>query len=172
MQTKSPRMTRDQLINHCYEVLRRKGRGANKFVSCGVNDSLKADLVTATTVYEFREVLSREKLYEAKGQGLTYASFLKKNRVVLVGYLPDGDYGSAANAAENIERAGQQVKVSFVDVDPFWEIATPDNRWMRTAFLTVGVVALIVFLIPLISNRSYCRLNPTLPRCSPTIQRH
>jgi hypothetical protein len=166
MQATRPRMTRDQLIDYCADILRKKGRSVEVRVPCGINSSLKADIVTWTTVYEFRETLDREKLYEAKGQGLTYAGWLKKNRVVIVGYLPDdpAKRGLALLTAGNIEKAGY-ARVSFVDLDPFWELTPVSYRWLKLAALSVATIALTVWAIPLVREEVQCRVYPEVETC-------
>jgi len=168
MQTKVARFkTEAELQNHCAEVLRRKGRFVRREVECGVEPRLKADIVTGTTIYEVKLILDRGNMYQAKGQGVTYAGLLRKNRVVLVGYLPEEEDKrvQALNLARNIELAGH-AKVSFVDIDPFWDLAPISYRPLWYVALLVGAIALAVFAIPLFREEVGCRVYPDLEDCT------
>lgn len=169
MQAVRPRMTRVELINYCYELLMRRGYQVERFVQTGVGgNSLTADLVTRTTVYEFREVLNRPALFAGTGQGLVYAWWLRRRRVVVVGYLPPlpGDIPDALTTIENIERT-RYATVSIVDADPFWELSRPSYQWLGYLALLVGSIALAVFAIPLLREEVGCRVYPELKSCAP-----
>lgn len=113
----------------------------------GVGNGVVFDLVAGDTVYEVKKELKRSELYQAKGQGLTYAGILGKRRVVVVGQLPEDDEErkSALNIAENITLAGY-VKVSFIELDPFWGIAPPSPT---TILVRVAAAILIIGLLVL-----------------------
>lgn len=167
MQTIRPPMKRDEMIDYAYELLRRRGYQVDRRVETGVNgNSLKADLVTRTTVYEFREILAKTPLYAGTGQGLVYAWWLRRRRVVVVGYLPQpaADLGDALTTIANIERTGY-VKISVIDQDPFWELVPPSYRWLGYTAVLVGSIALAVFAIPLLREEVGCRINPEVATC-------
>lgn len=164
--TNLPR-TRADMIRHCADILRRKGHYVDVTVQTGVNDSLRPDIVTRTTVYEIREILAKTPLLAGTGQGLLYAQWLRRNRVVVVGYLPTGaDLGDSLTTISNLERV-RLVKVSVIDEDPFWELASVSYRPIGYAALLVGAIALAVFAIPLLREEVGCRIYPALRSCAP-----
>jgi hypothetical protein len=162
MPVEKPPTKRNEIIDYCYDILRKKGHRVEKYVETGVNgNSLKADLVTRTTVYEIREILAKTPLYAGTGQGLVYAWWLQRRRVVVVGYLPSGgtDLGDALVTIENIRRTCY-VEISIIDQDPFWELVPISYRHLGYAALFVGVISLAVFAIPLLRDEVRCRIYP------------
>jgi hypothetical protein len=156
------------LIEYCYDLLRRKGYKVERFVETGINGkSLRADLVTRTTVYEFRETLAKTPLLAGMGQGLVYAWWLRRRRVVVVGYLPLAavELGDALTTIENIERTGY-VKISVVDQDPFWGLVPISYRWLGYTAILTGAIALTALAIPLFKKEVGCRVYPELPVCA------
>lgn len=168
MQATQPPMTQAQLIDYCERILRERGHFVERAVPTGVGgDSLRVDLVTRTTVYEIRQFLTRERLYEGTGQGLVYAWWLRRRRLVVVGYLPQAaaDQGTAITTAANIERTGY-ARISFIDVDPFWRLAPISYRPLWYTALLIGTIALAVFAIPLLREEVGCRVYPELEACA------
>jgi hypothetical protein len=114
-----------QLADYVQQFLNKKGQKTQREVTCG-DATFRADIVTRDAVIECKYTLDRAGLYQALGQGLTYAKRLRKNRVILIGLTPTSP--EAKSLAERIAadlrtRRNPRVEVVFLDQDPKWKLA-------------------------------------------------
>jgi len=102
---------------------------ANKLVSRGDRVVLEApcsngrgrvDILTPNQIIEVKKYLTRDALYQAKGQIEMYARSHRNRKLVLMGFLPQEPElrKSALNTANYIRESG--VNVIFLNTDPRW----------------------------------------------------
>ncbi|MCU0548689.1 MAG: hypothetical protein MUC48_05010 [Leptolyngbya sp. Prado105] len=112
-----PFVTEAELQDYCLAVLKSKGIAAESEVWVG---KLRADIVTADSVYELKKVLDRTSIYQALGQATAYNRVLKRKYIRIVGQAPISptELQQAMTIAKEISTS--QIEVSFVEHDPFW----------------------------------------------------
>lgn len=146
--------TERELQDYCLLVLRSKGVNAQSEVWCG---GLRADIVIDRAVIELKKVLTRDSIFQAVGQGKIYQSRLQKAELWIVGQSPkdDGSFRSALHTARELAKEG--IRVSFVDRDAYWQIATAQPfvpqlpqisfDWMERYRVAIAVAFIILALL-------------------------
>lgn len=111
-----------ELQEYCLQVLQSKGYQPESEVWVG--QGLRADIVCGSTVYELKKTLNRDELYQAFGQGASYLAASGLKELVIVGQLPTGEEAKqiAKKTAQNLERVNENLSVSFINEDSFWEL--------------------------------------------------
>jgi hypothetical protein len=137
--------TERELQNYCLEVLKSKGIEAKQEVMTG---GLRADIVTDSAVLELKKTLTRDAIFQALGQGSIYQKRLGKRELWIVGMSPrdSEQLRSAQHTANELAREG--VKVSFVDVDSYWNKSRFNTqRWSVTEFVEKNKSTLLLAFI-------------------------
>lgn len=143
-----------QLQDYCLAVLKSKNIAAREEVWCG---NVRADIVTDRAVLELKKVLDRASIYQAYGQVMLYQRSLNKAEVWIVGQTPIDAAERAIALTVAREISARNVKVSFIESDPFWRmrssaVSSRFNFLNRLSLSRQGVAMLLMILIAFIAS--------------------
>ena len=108
------------LVQSYRQYLAYRGIPTESEVSCG--RGFAADLVSSTTIWEAKLILSRESLYQAFGQAESYRVKLGKPQAAIFGLTPleSRPARQSERIAEWLRQIHPHLWVMFIDTDPLF----------------------------------------------------